>query len=110
MNIEVLLGIEPTVVEEGKSLYNLELEVKNRRYTARLSLERAELHIVAMNVLSVIEGNSIRNPVYVFNWKGEDEEQRTNTIASLTQMLYHREAYLRVFGVDQHPVSLHPEA
>ena len=110
MNIEVLLGIEPTGVEDGKSLYNLELEVKNRRYTARLSLERAELHIVAMNVLSVIEGNSIRNPVYVFNWKGEDEEQRINTIASLTQMLYHQEAYLRAFGVDQHPVSLHPEA
>ncbi|MBI5002536.1 hypothetical protein HZC31_04065 [Candidatus Woesearchaeota archaeon] len=110
MNIEVLLGIEPTGVEDGKSLYNLELEVKNRRYTARLSLERAELHIVAMNVLSVIEGNSIRNPIYVFNWKGEDEKQRASTIASLTEMLYHREAYLRAFGVDQNASFPHPEA
>ena len=110
MNIEVLLGIEPTGVEEGKSLYNLELEVKNRRYTARLSLERAELHIVVKNVLSVIEGNNIFNPVYVFNWKGEDEEQRITTIASLTQMLYHREAYLRAFRVDQNAPLPHPEA
>ena len=109
MNIEVLLGIEPTGVEDGKSLYNLELEVHERKYTARLSLERAELHIVAMNVLSVIEGNSIRNPLYVFNWRGEDDQQRIRTIASLAEMLYHREAYARAFG-DKRNLLVYPEA
>ena len=110
MNIEVLLGIEPTGVEDGKSFYNLELEVKKRRYTARLILEHAELRFIAMNVLSVIEGNSIRNPLYVFNWRGEDEEQRVSTILSLTEMLYHKEAYLRAFGAAQNTSFLYPEA
>lgn len=110
MNIEVLLGIEPSGVEDGKSLYNLELEVKNRRYTACLSLERAELSIVARNVLSVVEGNNISNPLYVFSWSGQDDQERLSTIASLTAMLYHHEAYMRAVRCDQQYSSLHPEA
>lgn len=110
MNIEVLLGIEPSSVEGDKRLYNLELEVKERKYTARLSLERAELSIIARNVLSIVRVNNISNPVYVFNWRGQNEQERPSTIASLAAMLYHREAYLRAVGGTQHHSSLHPEA
>ncbi len=110
MNIEVLLGIEPSGVVEDKSFYNLQLEVKNRTYTARLVLEHAELHIVAMNVLSVVDGNKINNPVYVFNWRGCDDEQRETTIATLTRLLYHREAYVRALPLGDYTSLVHPEA
>ena len=97
MNIDLFLE-ESSAVQDGRNHYTLELEIKDRKYTARLFLEHAELYVIALNILSVIAVNNIHNPHYIFNWRGPDTEQRTATIEHHTEMLYYNEAYRRTLS------------
>lgn len=95
MFIDVLLGIGEAG-DQGRT-YNLHLELRGRAYGARLYLENTPLETIARNVISLIEGQEIKDPTYKITWmdrKGQEEERITSNLLGL---LYHGEILRRVY-------------
>ncbi len=86
--------------------YSLELELRGRKYGAKISSETRttrvyiqdeSLEIIAKNILSVMDNGGIGCPTYNIIWQGVNENKSEEIIEELRTLLYYRDAIKKVY-------------